>query len=657
MIKSKHIFSGVLILFFSFLSAQNQDKKVLFTIDEKPYYTDEFKRVYQKNLDLVKDESQKDLDKYLELFIGYKLKINKAYKLKLNEDSNYLNELKTYRTQLAKNYLTDTKVTQELIDEAYKRALKEINASHILVMVNENAAPADTLIAYNKIKEARERILKGEEFSKVAQAVSEDPSVKENNGELGFFTAFRMVYPFESAAYNTQKGQLSKIFRTRYGYHFLKVNDIRDNRGEITVAHIMVMNPQNDDEAEKQKAKSTIDDIYKKIQQGEDFAELAKQFSQDKASAPKGGQLNRFGSGQLSSPEFENAAFNLTKENPISAPFQSQFGWHIVKLIDKHPIKSFDEMKKELETKIERDERSKKIANSLTEKLKAKYKPKRNEKLYASIVKTVNDDVYKNEWKKPENVKPFEGDLLSFTDKNINGSAFIDFIHLQQKSIDQTKPVAKWVDKIYTTFLEQQLNQHYSDNLENEFSDFAAVMNEYRDGLLLFELMEKEIWEKSKTDTLGLQKFYETIKDKYQWKTRYNVNIASTTKEDIAKKALKMLKKKTSFEDIKKALNTGETVNIMFTEGVYEEDNTALPKSMPKKIGLSEIYKEGNYFYITNISKITPAGAKTLDEARGRFINDYQQFLEENWISNLKQEFTIKINQEVFNQVKNEMKN
>ena len=202
----------VFLLVQSFIFAQN--KEVLFTIDAHPYYTDEFIRVYNKNLDLVKDDSQKNLDNYLELFLGYKLKVEKANKIGLQDGVTYQNELKSYRTQLSKSYMNDSKVTNELVQEAYDRMQKEVRASHILVLVAEGASPADTLKAYNKIKDIKNRLNAGEDFNLVAQKYSEDPSVKDNNGDLGYFSAFRMVYPFESAAYTTNVGDVSKPFKT-----------------------------------------------------------------------------------------------------------------------------------------------------------------------------------------------------------------------------------------------------------------------------------------------------------------------------------------------------------------------------------------------------------------------------------------------------------
>jgi len=635
-------------------NAQNKSKEVLFTINDKPYYTDEFVRVYNKNLDLVKDESQKDLNQYLDLYIGYKLKVNKANKLGLQDGQQYLSELKTYRTQLSKNYTTDSKVTKELVDEGYKRLQKEVNASHILILVDENASPTDTLAAFNKTKAIRERIMKGEDFGTLAAEVSQDPSAKENKGNLGYFTSFRMVYAFENGAYNTPVGTVSNPVRTRFGYHLIKVNDVRANRGEVAVAHIMILKQKDNEEVTT--AKTTIEDIYKKLQQGEKFEELAKQFSEDKSSASKGGVLNRFGSGQLSSEEFENKAFSLTKENPVSEPFETQFGWHIVKLIERFPIKSYEDSRVELENKISKDDRSRLITNSLTEKLRKKYPVKRDAKLYSSIVKLVTDDFYEAKWSLPADAKKYSATLFNVGTRNLTGTTFLDYIYSQQKSGIAIKPIEKLVEKLFENFADEHRNQYNNENLENEFPEFASVMEEYRDGLLLFDLMDKEIWQRSKTDSVGLKAFYETQKNKYQWKTRVTSEIYSSRDKETMNKVLAMLKKGKTPKDVKDKFNTEQVLNVMLYEGTYEEGDSALPQGTKMELGLSEITNKGEYYFITKVNKVLPAGPKSLEECKGKLVNDYQQYLEQNWVDELKKEFTVKVNQDVFETVKKQIK-
>jgi peptidyl-prolyl cis-trans isomerase SurA len=656
----KQLFFGLLMSLNLIGFAQNSTKEVLFTIDNKPYYTDEFARVYKKNLDLVKDESQKDLNQYLELFVGYKLKINKAYKLGLQDGTAYQNELKSYRSQLSKNYTSDSKVTKELVEEGYKRFLKEIKASHILFSVDENALPEDTLKVYKQAVEIRKRAIAGEDFGKLATEFSQDPSAKDNKGDLGYFTSFRMVYAFETGAYNTTKGSISNPIRTRFGYHLIKVNDVRDNRGDVIVAHIMIMNPATTDEnkVDEDKGKNTIQDIYKKLQQGEKFEDLAKQFSEDKSSSSKGGVLNRFGSGQLSSEEFENVAFNLTKENPVSEPFKSQYGWHIVKLIDKFAVKTIEEMRSELESKVSKDDRSRLITASMNEKLRKKYTIKRDDKFYAAVSKLVTNDIYEGKWETPADLKSFNKNLVNINaSKSISGASFLNYIKEQQKSKITLKPISKLIYKFYESYLDQELAQYYDDNLEKEFPEFSAVMDEYRDGLLLFDLMEKEIWTKSKTDTTGLKLFYDKNFKNYQWKNRLDVTILSSTKSEVIKKALKYLKNDKPVDFIKEKLNIKDgAVNIMSKVGVFEEGNEALPKSLKFETGISEIIKEGEYYFVTKVNVTLPAGPKALEECKGKAINDYQQFLEENWVKDLKSEFKVEVNQAVFESVKKQLR-
>ena len=644
----------VFLLTQSFLFAQN--KEVLFTIDNHPYYTDEFVRVYNKNLDLVKDDSQKDLDKYLELFLGYKLKVEKANKLGLQNSVTYQNELKSYRNQLSKNYVNDSKVTNELVQEAYNRMTKEVRASHILILVDEGASPEDTLKAFNKIKDIKNRLNAGEDFVKVAQQFSEDPSVKENNGDLGYFSAFRMVYPFENAAFNTNVGEVSKPFRTRFGYHLVKVVDKRDNRGEVTVAHIMIVKPSTPDAQLEAKAKQTIDDIYQKIQQGEGFESLATQFSEDKSSALKGGVLQRFGSGQLSSEEFENVAFSLQNKNDISKPFQSQFGWHIVKLIDKHPVLSLTDMKNELEEKVRKDERSLLITNSLAKKLRAKYPQTKDSKVLASVKKIITDDFYSQTWETPLNLKDYNKTILTINkSKQVSAVAFLNFIHVQQKSKIKTKPISKLVDELFEKFIDEQVTTYYNENLENEFPEFKYVMDEYRDGLLLFDLMDREIWTKAKTDTLGLSNYFKQNIQNYQWKKRFDANIFSSTDKDVIAKAKKFLEKGKSIDYIKEKLNKDGKINIMVKSGLFEEDYDILPQYTNLSKGVSNVVTKDQYHFVVEVKEVKQAEAKKLTDCTGKAVNDYQQYLESNWVNELRKEFDVKVNAAVFETIKKQL--
>ncbi len=647
------------LLWISFLSIMSslsltaQKKEILFTIDDKPYYTDEFVRVYNKNLELVKDDSQKDIDNYLELYLAYKLKVNKAYQLGLDQDPVYINELRTYRNQLAQNYLTDTQVTEALIQEAYNRSLKEIKASHILVLVDQNANPQDTLKAYQKIQSIREKALQGERFSKLAQEYSEDPSAKENKGDLGYFSVFRMVYPFENAAYNTPKGEISSPIRTRFGYHLIKVNDVRDNRGEISVAHIMIAKPN--DGAKKIEAQEKINMIYQKLRQGENFEGLAKQFSDDKSTAPNGGRLARIASGQLNSVAFEDAAFSIKNSGEYTEPIETAFGWHIIKLQEKHPIQTLEQIRTDLEKRIQRDERSKRIEESMNQRLEKKYNPTVNTAMFDKITGLLTNQYYEEAFQLPDNIEEFDKKILTIANHDISGVEFLNYLQSHQNSLQSLQPIEGLREAVVKNFINHHLNTYYDQNLENEFVEFGYIMNEYREGLLLFNLMEKEIWQKAQTDTLGLQQFYNLNKNNYQWNQRLEAVVASSVNRDFVEQTKALLEQDKTADYIHKELNKDATVNIIIDQGYYEQGSNSLPKDYKLSKGVSPVYQEGEYYYVIAGKDIIPTSLKTIEEARGRVVSDYQQYLEENWLDVLKGEFSYQINNRAFRKVKKQL--
>jgi len=647
----------VLFVLFSLGStiAQTTENNVLFTVDDSPVYVDEFLRVYNKNLDLVKDESQKDVDAYLQLFVNYKLKLKEAVALGLHEKPKYKREFANYRKQLAKNYLTDTEVTETLIKEAYNRVVHEIRASHILIRVPENAAAEDTLKAYNKLLDARKEITGGKEFEIVAKQYSEDPTAAENGGDLGYFGGFKMVYDFENAAFNINKGEVSPPFRTRFGYHIVTVTDKRKSLGELSVAHIMVSNKKTKDSLQEQP-ENRINDIYKKLQQGENFESLAKQFSEDKASAKKGGLLNRFGKGQLSSNQFEEAAFRLSEVDEISSPIKSDFGWHIIKLIEKHPVSSFEDMKAELESKIRRGSRSKLITNAFTDKLKKKYNLKINQNAIDYFTSILNDEFYKRTWKVPETFDK-EKVIVTIGDSDLKYSEFASYLTSLQRKMNGRKPFKNIVEESYDQFLRNQVLSYYENNLETENKDFKIIVDEYRDGLLLFDLMETEVWNAAKDDSLGLQKYFKKQAYNYNWNKRAVATVASSSEKSVIKKVTKYLNKGWNSDKIKKVVNKKGKLNVIFTKDTMDVEHQALPKTFEFKKGVSKMYKHNGSFVVVKADNILESTPKTFTEAKGKAISDYQIFIEENWLKSLHKKYQVVINSEALDSVKKQINN
>lgn len=644
-LKFKCLLVVCLALNFSF-SQNNQE--TLLEVDGEAISAAEFIRVYKKNLDLVQDESQKNIDGYLKLFTEYQLKLKEAKRLKLDEEASYQREFKRYKKQLIKNYISDNEATDALVKEAYERSNIDLNASHILVLLKSNAK--DTINAYNQVLALRKRALK-EGFDNLKPLHNGKTIFVE---DLGYFSAFKMVYDFESAAFNTPKGEISMPFRTQFGYHVVKVNDRRPSRGTLTAAHIMVNFKSKDSLIDPEER---INTIYKKIQQGESFESLAKQFSDDKNSANKGGKLAPFKSGQLSSTEFEDAAFGLEHDGDITAPFKSAFGWHIVKRIDLQPVPSFEDSKSKLELQVKRDTRSKLIDEAMVEKLKSKYEITYNDEAKAYFTGLLNEDYYKRSWELP---KDFKANTMLF---KINKTVFTygDFgTHLKTaerrysgKNID----FSEIVDKEFHSFFKSTILQYREDNLEVENEEYAHILKEYRDGLLLFDLMEQEVWNKAAKDTIGLEEFYEKNKANYQWGDRVEVVIASSADQGHMRKIRKLMKKEKSQAAIKAKINTDEEQNVMFTKGTYPVTDPLLPSNFEVKEGVSKVYENHDAFHVIDVKSVLPAGQKTLEEAKGSVINDYQTEIELNWINQLYERYNITVNEATLQAVKAQLEN
>ena len=644
-------FKCLLVVLLALNVSFSQDKdEVLLKVGGEPVMASEFLRVYNKNLDLVKDESQKDIDGYLKLFTEYQLKLQEARHLKLNEDKNYQREFTRYKKQLIKNYISENKVTDELVEEAYNRSNIDINASHILVRLD--AAEKDTIAAYNQVLELRNRVIK-EGYDKV--------KAKMHNGEtifledLGYFSAFKMVYDFETAAYNTPAGEISMPFRTQFGYHVVKVNERRASRGTVTAAHIMINLAPKDTLVNPEER---INSIYKKLEQGESFEALAKQFSEDKNSANNGGKLTPFKSGQLSSIKFEDEAFALKNNGDFSKPFKTAYGWHIVKRIDLESIAPFNDVKASFVTRVKRDSRSKLINEAMVAKLKKKYNINYNVEAKPYFTKLLNDKFYTRAWEIPEDLTKSEA-IFTINNRAFTYEAFAKHLFNSQRIYSNNKmPFASIVDKEFNSFFETSIFKYREENLEVENKDYANILKEYRDGLLLFDLMEKEIWNKASKDTLGLETYYSKNKENYQWTDRVDVVIATSSDESNLKKLRKLMKKGKSEDEIKEALNKGDEENVIFTKGIYSINDPILPSNFEAKKGLSDVYDNHNEaWHVIRVNEVLPARIKTLEEAKGRVINDYQAVLEENWIKDLYSRFKVEVNDEVLNTVKSKIGN
>jgi len=642
--KNSPTFFAIFWLSLSFLNAQISESDVLLTISEEPILASEFIRVYNKNLNLVQDDSQKEVESYLKLFINYKLKLAEATLLGYDKDPEYVKELRSYKNQLTQNYLTDKNVTDELVLEAYDRILNEVKAQHVLVRIEE--FETDTLQAYSAIQAFQER-LKNDDFESLKKEIHDGKSIFVE--DLGFFTAFKMAYKFESVAFNTKVGEVSEPFRTKFGFHVVKVLEKRKSKGQVIVAHIMIANTQKDTTL---VAKDRIQELHRLLLQGEDFGNIAKQFSDDKSSSMRSGELKPFKSGQINSILFENTAFSLKEKEDISEPIQTQFGWHILKLIDKQAVKEFNSLKPDLESQVRKDSRSQLVKSKMLAKLLSQYQLTGLNPNLALLKSNIVYDKPNKTWKLSDQIKDSKS-FLVIQKTSYSFGDFINFLNKNNKLINPNWATEFAVNKQYKFFLEQSVFRYKKDNLENENQDFANILNEYREGLLLFELMQDKIWEGAKKDTIGLNAFYNENKDNYLWPERVIGSVARSSNAKNIKKVRKLWRSGKSNQSIDELLNKIQQ-NVIFSTGEFELGLSPLPESFTPRVKsqLSKIIKENNSFYIINVKEFMPQSQKSLEDSRGQLISDYQTKLETQWILELKSKFNVKVNEDVFQKVK-----
>lgn len=642
----RQILFSIAILIFGTQCLQAGDP-VLMKINGKPVYKSEFEYIYNKN-NSNNSLDKKTLNEYVDLFVNFKLKVEEAKSQGLDTTKSFINELSGYRSQLTKPYLTDAKVDEAVLQEAYNRMKEDVEVSHILIRVQQNASPADTLAAWKNINTIAKRLEK-EDFGKVAKDVSEDESAKENNGYIGWISAFRTVYPFETMAYNTKPGTISKPVRTAFGYHIVKVHNRRNSLGEILVAHIMRFTEQNNEEKNKQ-AKQKIDSIYQRILAGDDFGKLATEFSDDKGSASKNGELPWFGSGRMI-PEFENAAFALKNNGDVSAPVLSPFGWHIIKSIDRRSIASYDSMKEDLQSKVKRDERANLGQKSFVAKLKTDYKFTVNNesvKEYYALVdkKALTDSVFQLEITKL--AKP----VMTIASKVYTQADFSQF--LKANTYTDKTAGQEIIDEKFNAFAEKELLAYEDSQLENKYEDFRFLMQEYHDGILLFEVSNNEVWEKASKDTEGLAKYFAAHKADYKWEKPHYKGRVIMCKDQKTMKLAKAIVKKSHNDSIDKYLRTRLNDSIQYVKvekNIFVQgDNKQVDKLVFKSKAAVEPDKDYPYVFVAG--KLLKTQPEEYTDVRGLVTADYQEFLEKEWIAKLRAKYPVEIDKKVLETVK-----
>lgn len=630
--------------------------QTLFTYGSKPVSKEEFLKVYQKNsMNKAPDMSQQALTDYLNLYSLFKMKVSEARIARLDTVQSIQYELVNYRKQIAKNYLTDDVMSEKLVQEAYDRMKKDVRVAHILIMSSQFAQSKDTVAMYKKIDSIYNAVIKGADFGKMAELYSEDAESKKRGGDLGYITALQTVYSFENAAYNTAVGKISKPFRTQFGYHIVKVMDVRPAIGFATVAQIMVAVSKAKGEEGLKEAQKRVDSIQAEIKKGTSFDQLVEMYSDDKYSKENKGVLKPFGVGEMA-PEFEKAAFSLKKPGDISAPVTTDYGIHIIKLIEKVGIKPYDSVHFVLKKKVESDSRSATAKEAYIAKIKQqngfKEYPSNYTELFERISKIPDTGKSANTFTSSQ-FKDMGKPLFTFNGKEYMQNDLVKFMETMTRGKIMGARNAILKD-VYSLYLNNIVTDYQEQKLVEEKPEFKALMEEYTDGIMLFELMDRNVWSKASKDTTGLKAFYETRKGKYQWEPGFTGAVYTFKNEASLKEGQKMLqgKKAATDEDLMKKLNTEQMPDaVTITHGRYEFSKYKdLPQSSIVKDKLSEAKKNdnGTYTIVKAEDVYTTQTAKTLNEAKGYVVAEYQDYLEKKWNDEMRAKYPVKVDDAVF---------
>ena len=708
----KYVISGICMLALMNVSAQDGTvDPVLMRVDEQPVTRGEFEAIYKKN---NKDASvtKEALDEYLELFINYKLKVGEAEVLGMDTVAKFKQELAGYRDQLARPYLIDRELNEELIREAYDRSMVEVRAAHILVQLAPDASPEDTAAAWKRISTLRARVIGGEDFAVVARSKggSDDPSAQQNGGDLGWFSAMQMVYPFENAAYRTEVGEVSAPVRTRFGYHIIKVSGKREARGQMKVAHIMLRASDQDNPDQIAAQEKKADEIHMQIMAGTlTFEDAALKYSEDEGSNTKGGELPVFGTGKMIE-EFEDVAFGLTKDGEVSEPFKSRFGWHIVKRLEFIPPPTYDQAKGELKSKIGRDSRADITRQAFLGQIKKEYhytpytanlKPiyplvdttvfkkgavemdtllradlvegpltkkgvryrrelngvinngtfvnVRNRK-YSDLAATPSDTVVVRDIQEGWTYDRKKAEKLTKAVFTIDGKSYsqADFLNYleEQQKRERVMPTKTYVDGKFNSFVDDMLMAYEDDQLETKYPEFRMLMKEYRDGILLFELTDQKVWSKAVKDTVGLEAYYEANKMDFMWDTRYVADVYTCANADVAKQVRSLYKKGMRGEELVKAVKVGSPLDLDLSSGKWTAAEKPFLKGLTQP-GLTDNFSIDDRIVIVDMMEVLPSSPKSLSEARGLVTAAYQDSLEKAWIKELRAKYPVVIDQDV----------
>jgi peptidyl-prolyl cis-trans isomerase SurA len=633
---------------------------VLMTIGDKPVYSSEFTRILNKNKNNLSGQKP-SVQESLDMFVNFKLKVREAEAQGLDTSASFKKELASNREQLAKPYLMDQEVTDELVKEAYERSKWEVRASHILVGVKQDAQAGDTLLAYRKAMSVRDRLIKGDKFEDVAKEVSDDPSAATNGGDIGFIPVLQVVYPFETAIFTMKIGEISMPVRTQFGYHIIRVTDKKPARGKIHVATIWKAFNYTMTDEEKAKAKEEIQNIYLQLKSGADFNDLARKYSDDRTMAVRGDAGFWIGPNQKE-PSFDQAAYGIKNTGDITEPVETTLGWFIIRLLDKKAPDTWDEAKSVLSTQIARDLRSQKSEQVVVNKLKKEYNYQLNTPNFEEFYRLVDPSIFAGKWDATPALQKM-GVLFTLGNLTVRQNEFASYLALTVKK-GTVRTIAEFVDEKFNDYAKSRILEYEKTQIDRKYPEFRDLYHEFRDGNLLFEITDKMVWSKASKDTAGMLTYFAANQSKYMWPQRLDAVVifakgANNLQKMVEEYRSALTKKCKDGCDGVTVQNTLSEITSQYSGNSFEVEDKLFAKGdnwmvdqVKWKPGASEIKNEQDTKIFIWINKLIEPNPKKLDDIRGQVTADYQDNLEKEWIKVLREKYPVKINQDVLSRIK-----
>jgi peptidyl-prolyl cis-trans isomerase SurA len=558
-------------------------------------------------------------------------------------------DISNFREQIMQNYLNDEEAIDRLLQESFGRVKKDLRLLHFSVPVAADAAVADTQKAFSTAQALYQQLKTGNSnYNSIVEKTAPGLILQR---DLGYITAFTLPYQYENIVYGLQKNEVSTPYRSKNAWHLFKLIDERASAGRWKIAQVLIAVAPDADEASRAAALEKANDVYNKIKDGGPFATIAKTYSDDQLTYLNSGELPEFGTGTFTN-DFESQVLTLKNDGDFTKPFLSSFGYHIVKRMSFTPTPEVadDAYLFDLKQKLMRDDRVNAEKEKFTRDLIAKVDVKTLKEVKRLDLLRFADSLMTNPALEQTKVSPISNkNVLKVKNELLKGSNWLAFVRQYKTNLSEYKGETN--SQLWDKFVEISALNYYKKNLESFNPDFNFQMQEFKEGNMLFEVMERNVWGKAISDSAGLLQHYQSNASKFKWAESADVLIFNCNAPKVAAEAIVALKKGKNW----RVLAEEQAATMQADSGRYEIAQIIGVNyaSTPKKGNFSAITSniDGTSTFVMYVNLYEPNQQRTFEEARGLVINEYQQELEKNWIAALRKKYAVKVNESMIKEM------